>query len=39
LLSHGVRAVPPNALAHRSRASDAWLGTETQSRDSVHPVR
>jgi hypothetical protein len=27
----------PNVL-YRSRASDAWLGTETQSRDSVQPV-
>src|ERR1043165_7054850 len=30
--------VSANALAHRCRASNAWLGTETQSRDSVQPV-
>src|SRR5436190_6784598 len=29
--------VMPNVQDQRRRASDAWLGTETQSRDSVQP--
>jgi len=33
-----LKIKPPNAPAHRPRASDAWLATETQSRGSVQPV-
>jgi len=34
VISHG-EIKSPNDLAHRSRASDAWHATATQSRGSV----